>query len=141
MTHTNLYCRHLHRFQILITRLLNRVHLSPLALQSVKLTWPSLCISNAAADNRCLHQLVYRAYAIELALKFLMTAGIQGHLRLAPLPCTSVYTTIHKVLPENVPANDFAATACQSTLVWTPDDWALGTVAYSTASWMAERPA
>jgi hypothetical protein len=37
-------------------------------------------------------------------------------------------------------ASDFATTCSQSTLVWTPDDWAPYCCIFSTASWMAERP-
>jgi hypothetical protein len=46
-----------------------------------------LCIGNAATDEPMLRQLVYRAYAIEFAFKFLMVAEIfKAISRLAPFP-------------------------------------------------------
>jgi hypothetical protein len=71
-------------------------HLATGLLQSVKLTWPSLCISNAVADKLMLAQLVYRAYATELALKLFMTAeNSRGISRLAPFTLrVGPFTTI-----------------------------------------------
>jgi hypothetical protein len=96
---------------------LNRAHLSPLAgcsrsadlAEFVHGQWP---------PDRCLQQLVYRAYAIEFAFKFLMVAEIfKAISRLAPFPCASaLYTTIQglKVISERqtfgAGDQDFAAT-------------------------------
>jgi hypothetical protein len=129
---------------------LNRAPLATGLLQSVKLTWPSLCMQQAMQRMTTdASSLVYRAYATELALKLFMTAEkFKAISRLAPFTLRwPVYTTIQgiKVL---LCAEKFGAGHQAISLQLAANQrWSgpqmtgpQALLHISTASWMAERP-